>query len=174
MNHANVLCRLGFVGVMLAALWMCPLRPGGLSGVPAAWAAVNDDVPLLTAQTFADMLHQAKGKVVVINFFASWCPPCREEIPGLMRLRKRYSQDQVVFLGLSVDQDMRDIKDFLAKTPLNYPVYLADPVLAHMYSVSAIPHNTVYDKAGRIVGNQPGMIEERDMRHALDELVRQP
>jgi thiol-disulfide isomerase/thioredoxin len=157
---------------MLALFWICQPGPERFAGPPAARAAVHDDIPVLTAAAFADILDQAKGKVVVINFFASWCPPCREEIPGLMRLRKRYSPEQVVFLGLSVDQDMQDIKDFLAKTPLNYPVYLADPVLARMYSVSSIPHNTVYDKSGRIVGNQPGLIEERDMRHALDALVR--
>jgi thiol-disulfide isomerase/thioredoxin len=139
----------------------------------SAEAAVMDDVPVMPAARFERLLAEASGKVVLINFFASWCPPCREELPGLMRLRTRYRPDQVVFVGLSVDQSMTDLKRFLAATPLNYPVYMADPRIAHAYGVRSIPHNTVYNKAGILVGNQPGLLEERDLRRILDILTRE-
>ena len=144
-----------------------------LSLSASAEAAVMDDVPVMPVKQFERLLAEASGKVVLINFFASWCPPCREELPGLMRLRLRYRQDQVVFVGLSVDQNMADLKRFLAAAPLNYPVYMADPQIAHAFGVRSIPHNTVYNKAGILVGNQPGLLEERDLRRVLDILVRE-
>jgi len=139
----------------------------------SAKAAVKDDVPVMPVRQFERLLADASGKVVLINFFASWCPPCREELPALMRLRTRYRSDQVVFVGLSVDQSMDDLKRFLASAPLNYPVYVADPQIAHAFGVRSIPHTTVYNKAGVLVGNQPGLLEERDLRRVLDILVRE-
>ena len=119
------------------------------------------------------LLEESKGKVVLVNFFASWCPPCREELPSLVRLRTRYSEDQLVIVGLSVDHEPAELKALLKEIPLNYPVYLADAEVAHMYGVNSIPHNTVYNKAGKLVGNQPGLIPEQDLRRVLDGLVRE-
>ena len=143
-----------------------------LMAAPAG-AAVADDIPVMPARQFERLLADSSGKVVLINFFASWCPPCLEELPGLMRLRKRYRPDQVVFVGLSLDQNMAELKKFLAKMPFNYPVYVADPQIAQAYGVRAIPHNTIYNKAGELVANQPGLLEERHLRQALDNLVRE-
>jgi thiol-disulfide isomerase/thioredoxin len=134
---------------------------------------VADDVPVLPAGQFERLLAASAGKVVLINFFASWCPPCREELPGLMRLRQRYHSDQVVFVGLSVDQSMSDLKKFLAGTPLNYPVYIADARIARAYGVYSIPHNALYDKAGDLVWNNAGLLEERDLRRILDSLLKE-
>jgi len=136
-------------------------------------AAVLDDVPVMPAAQFERLLAESTGKVVLINFFASWCPPCREELPSLMRLRTRYSPNQIVFIGLSVDQDMDELKKFLSTMPLNYPVYAADPRITRAYGVRSIPHNTIYDKAGALVVNQTGLLEERSLRHALDNLLRE-
>ena len=119
------------------------------------------------------LLEESKGKVVLLNFFASWCPPCREELPSLIRLRKRHSEDQLVIVGLSVDHEPEELKAFLKEMPLNYPVYLAHAEVAVMYGVNSIPHNTVYNKAGKLVGNQPGLIPEQDLRRVLDGLVRE-
>ena len=149
------------------ALWLL------LSLAAPAGAAVADDVPILPVERFKQLLAESSGKVVLINFFASWCPPCREELPSLMRLRKHYRTDQVVFVGLSVDQSMGDLKEFLATMPLNYPVYAADLQIAHAYGVHSIPHNTIYNKAGKLIANQPGLLNERQLRRALDSLVEE-
>ena len=142
-----------------------------LSLAASAGAAVVDDVPVMPVRRFKQLLAESSGKVVLINFFASWCPPCREELPSLMSLRKRYRPDQVVFVGLSLDQDMGELKKFLASLPLNFPVYMADPQIAHAYGVRSIPHNAVYNKAGALVANQSGLLEEQALRRALDSLV---
>ena len=146
-----------------------------LSLTASAGAAVADDVPVMPAEQLERLLAESSGKIVLINFFASWCPPCREELPSLIRLRTRYSPDQVVFVGLSVDESMDDLKKFLAATPLNYPVYRTDLQMriVRAYNVRSIPHNAVYNKAGELVANQPGLLEERDLRRFLDKLVKE-
>ena len=138
-----------------------------------AGAAAADDLQFMPAEQFERLLAESSGKVVLINFFASWCPPCREELPSLVRLRKHYKPDQVMFLGLSVDNSRDDLYKFLAGMPLNYPVYMADRQIAYAYGVESIPHNVVYSKAGKLVANQPGLLEERVLRHALDNLVKE-
>lgn len=153
------------------ALCLATLLMACLLGSTAIGA--KEPLTVLSAEQLEKLLEQSRGKVVMLNFFASWCPPCREEIPSLVELRKRYSPEQVVFIGISVDEKMDDLKKFVADTPFNYPIYLADPRVAYTYNVQSIPHNTVYNKAGKLVANQPGMIEERDLRQALDGLVRE-
>jgi thiol-disulfide isomerase/thioredoxin len=162
----NLMCALALALLLLQA------APVALAaGAPGK--AVADDVPVLPIGQFERLLAESSGKVVLINFFASWCPPCREELPGLMRLRKRYHSDQVVFVGLSVDENMGDLKKFLGGLPLNYPVSRADPRVARAYGVRSIPHNVLYNKAGDLVGNQPGLLDERDLRYVLDDLVKE-
>ena len=69
-----------------------------------------------------DLVAAAKGKVVVLNFFASFCPPCRMEIPGLMKLRSQFSPDEVEIIGISVDNTLTDMDEFARNYDFNYPV----------------------------------------------------
>ena len=70
------------------------------------------------------IVAQHKGKVVMLNFFATWCPPCREEIPDLVSLAPKY-EGKVVIVGLSVDEDASTLPAFLKRLKVDYPVYRA-------------------------------------------------
>jgi len=101
-----------------------------------------------------------KGKVVLINFWATWCGPCREEIPELIALQEHY-KDQLVVLGLSVDErPAADVKAFAAAQSMNYPVAIADMTLQKAFGgISAVPATFVVNPDGGIVQRHVGLLE---------------
>jgi peroxiredoxin len=93
-----------------------------------------------------------KGKIVVFDFWATWCPPCREEIPGYIELQKQYGKDGVVFVGVSIDQGGPEVvKAFAEKNGMNYPLVMADENIAAAFGgVEAIPTTFLIDREGQI------------------------
>ena len=137
--------------------------------VPVAARAQGQSIgttPLL------DLVAAAKGKVVVLNFFASFCPPCRMEIPGLMKLRSQFSPDEVEIIGISVDNTLTDMDEFARNYDFNYPVYYGGEELAYAFRVSAIPHNVVYDRRGRMAYNRAGYLAEEELGTLLRDLLK--
>lgn len=80
---------------------------------------------LIDAQGIKQNLTQYKGKIIVLNFWATWCPPCREEMPALSQLYQEYQNKNVVVLGIAIDE-LALVKDFLLSSPMNYPIFIAD------------------------------------------------
>ena len=105
--------------------------------------------------SFADL----KGKVVLVNFWATWCPPCRAEIPDLIRLQEKY-RDHLVVLGISEDEDGVDaVKAFVAEHKMNYPVAMTRPELAKIFrGVSALPTTFVIDRDGKLAQRHVGLL----------------
>ena len=93
-----------------------------------------------------------KGKVVVIDFWATWCPPCIAEIPGYIELQKKYGKDGLVIVGISLDQKGPSVvKPFMAKMGINYPIVMADEdTPAAFGGVEAIPTTFIIDRVGMI------------------------
>ena len=108
-----------------------------LALAPAGRAAAQDAGPI-HGQAVLDAVVAAQGKVVVVDFFASWCRPCLMEIPDFIEARKHYPAEKVVFIGISLDQDPGEYARFVKQTPFNFPVHLADPdVMALMIAGAA-------------------------------------
>ena len=118
-----------------------------------------------------DLVAAARGKVVVLNFFASFCPPCRMEIPGLMELRSQFSPDEVEIIGISVDKSLDEMENFIQKYDFNYPVYYGGQELSYAFRIAAIPHNVVYDRQGRMAYNQPGYLAKEDLATLLHDVL---
>jgi thiol-disulfide isomerase/thioredoxin len=100
-----------------------------------------------------------RGKVVIVNFWATWCPPCRAEIPDLIKLQDKY-RDQVVVLGISEDEGPVDaVEAFVAEQKMNYPVALTTPALRKIFrGVTALPTTFVIDRDGRIAQKHVGLL----------------
>jgi cytochrome c biogenesis protein CcmG/thiol:disulfide interchange protein DsbE len=98
------------------------------------------------------------GKVILLNFWATWCGPCRAEIPDLIELQNKY-QDRLQILGLVVDDDDEDaIKEFAEKFGINYPVAIAGDDIRFQYGgIAALPTSFVLDSQGRIVQKHEGL-----------------
>lgn len=110
-----------------------------------------------------------KGKVVILNFWATWCPPCRQEIPEFVRLQAAY-KDKLQIVGASEDDDPPEkVREFAQQHGMNYPIVMATKELADNYGgVPALPTSFIIDQQGRVVEKHTGLYEydvyERDVR----------
>ena len=113
-------------------------------------------------------LKSLRGKVVIVNFWATWCPPCRKELPDLEKLSQRF-QDQLVVLALS-DEDIAKIKPFVEQQKLTYPILLdRGGEVAKLYDVEGIPKTFVYDRDGKLVAQA---IDMRTQNQFLEMLSK--
>lgn len=98
-----------------------------------------------------------KGKVVLVNFWATWCPPCRKEMPDLDALSKRFKDKGLVILAIS-DEKGETVEAYLKEHPVSYPVLLDPGRKVHdLYKVDGIPKNLVYDRSGKLVAQSIDM-----------------
>ncbi len=110
-----------------------------------------------------------RGKVTIVNFWATWCPPCRAEIPDLIALQDKY-RDQIQIIGISQDETGPDVvRRFAAAQHMNYPIVMSTPELEHIFTgIYALPTSFIVDRDVRIVMKHVGMLNaavtEAEMR----------
>jgi thiol-disulfide isomerase/thioredoxin len=104
-----------------------------------------------------------RGKVVLVNFWATWCPPCRAEIPDLVALQEKY-RDHLVILGISEDEGSVDgVKRFVAEHKINYPIVMSTPELRKIFPpVMALPTTFVLDRDGNLTQKNVGMLNAKE------------
>lgn len=150
-------------------LLLCLIGGGALSAQAQA-ADIPKTVPL---SALLDMIAKHKGKVVIVNFFATWCPPCKEEIPGLVHIAQSYPADKVAIIGVSVDQKPEVVPDFIKPLKVNYPIFHAGNDVAPAFGIRTIPHNVIYDVQGTMSANVTGFVTERDLKQYIETLLEQ-
>jgi cytochrome c biogenesis protein CcmG, thiol:disulfide interchange protein DsbE len=111
-------------------------------------------------------LAQYRGKVVVIDFWASWCKPCRQSIPWLNQMRARYGESGLVIVGVNVDAVHSDAERFLRDVPIEFELVF-DPqgALARRYEIKGMPTSVVVDRNGNIVQRFLGFRQAEISRH---------
>ena len=96
-------------------------------------------------------LREQRGRVVLVNFWATWCGPCRQEMPQLNKLYEKYRGAGFVLLGINVDDDARHAADLAAKLGLKFPVLLdTDKAVSRLYQLSSMPSTVLIDRDGRV------------------------
>jgi len=96
-------------------------------------------------------LQEQRGQVVMINFWATWCGPCRQEMPHLNRLYEKYRASGFVLLGVNVDDDARNATDVAAKLGLKFPVLLdTDKKVSRLYDLATMPSTVLIDRDGKV------------------------
>jgi peroxiredoxin len=121
----------------------------------------------LQGKTWA--LRQLKGKVVLVNFWATWCPPCRKEMPDLNTLYQRFKDQGFVILAIS-DEEADKVKPFIAERNISYPVML-DPrrKVNELFQVDGIPKSFVYDREGKLVAQSIDMRTQKQFLEMLGQ-----
>jgi thiol-disulfide isomerase/thioredoxin len=116
-----------------------------------------------------------RGKVVILNFWATWCPPCRAEIPDLVALQDKY-RDRLVIIGISEDEAPPEIvKQFAARHNVNYPIVMMTPQLDKMFpGVNALPTSFILDRESRIVQKHVGMLTAKTTEYETRALAGLP
>lgn len=113
-------------------------------------------------------LSQWRGKVIVVNFWASWCPPCRREMPGFVDLQEKYRKQGLVFVGIALDSP-EHAGEFARRIGVNYPV-LADPN-SSVLEVSGLPYTLVFDRKGDLVDTHTGALPEDELDSIVSKLL---
>ena len=117
-------------------------------------------------------LSDFKGKAIILNFFASWCPPCRAEIPDFVELQKAYADKGFTFVGVSL-VDAKESKDFASKMNINYPVLVDDGKVSVLYGpVRSIPTTFVIDKDMKVVKVYIGARSKEDFEKDIKEILK--
>lgn len=138
----------------------------------------------LAQVTFPDLdgrnqpLSQWAGAVLVVNFWATWCPPCKEEIPEFVRAQSDWASQKVQFLGIAVDA-VPDVRDYLASHPVNYPILVGESngpewaaALGDAFQV--LPFTAVIDRSGHVARVKSGPYAISELEEVLRELVAEP
>ena len=142
-------------------------------------SASSPMAPAFTLQSRSgDMvsLEQLKGQVVMLNFWASWCGPCRQEMPLLDQMHKRYSSLGFTLLGVNVEADTKDAERWLADTPVSFPILFdKESKVSALYDVSAMPSTVFIDRKGNVRylhrGYKPG--DESEYLNQIRALLKE-
>lgn len=118
---------------------------------------------------------QWRGKVLIVNYWATWCHPCREEMPGFSRLQEKYRDKGVQFVGISIDTADKII-EFQKTTPVTYPLLIGDiSVMENSAKLGnsrqALPFTAVFDREGRLSATKLGRLSEPELERQLTELI---
>lgn len=136
------------------------------------------DAPDFTLETLDGsdfILSDHKGKVILLNIWATWCPPCREEIPDFMELQDEMGEDGVLFVGVATDPEGWEVvRPFAEEFGINYPVMVDNGVVTQEYGpVRGIPMSFIINRRGEVEYMLPGMVTKDMLQPLLEELAEQ-
>lgn len=181
MNRTTRLILAALVAALAAAAGMYSARrdePASTIGNPAQQAALEKLLALELPGSAASKrpLAEWKGKVLVINFWATWCPPCRKEIPAFSAISSKYQDKGVQFVGISIDTEA-NVREFQAANQVSYPLLIASPSAVQLTealgnSAQALPFTVIVTKTGTVGLVKLGVLSEAELDTKLAELTR--
>jgi thiol-disulfide isomerase/thioredoxin len=152
--------------------------PASTASTPAPASASADDVfssSFLNSQGESRSLADLKGKAVIINFWASWCGPCRDEVDLLVKMKARLQAANVTLIGVAAESDRTKVQAFATKHHINYPiVYGENEAISLMAKLgndlAAIPYTLAIGSKGEIIARKKGMLRRVDFDSILRDL----
>lgn len=134
---------------------------------------INFTLPELDGKKHA--LEEWRGKVIVLNFWATWCPPCREEIPLLVKLQKKYGEDGLQVIGVAIDNKTA-VMLFRQSAGMNYPILMGDDDTLQLLarygnSTGSLPYSVVIDRTGSIVVRKLGPFTDIELENLVLPLI---
>ncbi len=160
-----------------AALWAIAAGPPAQAAPPSA---SDDPIPapdfaLPTRSGTPFRLSDHRGEVVVLNLWATWCPPCRREMPDFVALHDELSGQGLTVVGVALDDDWEAVGPFIDALGVTYPIAVDDGTVDGLYGPTlSFPTTFVIDRAGNVRHYLPGMILRADLEPLLAELLAEP
>ena len=145
------------------------VKSGG-AGAGAAEAMFKEKA---TSADVDQFVVASKGKVTVVNVFASWCGYCMQEVPDLVSMRAAYSRDDVAMLGVSLDDtsDLPELKRVISEMKISYPVYMVSDDYAEKHNITGIPVTIIYDRNGKEYKSIMGYVPREEIEKPIGELL---
>jgi len=174
----------GVVALLAVMVWADRKFPA--AGVPSASTpAKPTDAPTVTLKDLNDKdvtLQQYKGEVVLVNFWATWCEPCKVEIPWMIEFQQKYSPRGFTILGVSMDEDgKKAIEPFLEKQrfdvngqkeAMSYPILLGNDTIAEKFGgILGLPTSMLFNRDGKKVRTIVGLVNHDDISKAIENLL---
>jgi peroxiredoxin len=142
-------------------------------------AAVNErkmapNFSLDDSQGKTIQLSDFRGKVVLLDFWATWCHGCKTEIPWYMEFEHKYKENGLAVIGVSMDEDgWKSVKPFVAEHKINYPIVVGNQDLGKLYSVETLPVTLLIDRDGKIAEAHMGMVEKAAFENEIKALLHE-
>lgn len=145
------------------------------AAVPAVALTALYDAALPDASGRTQRIGQWRDSILVVNYWATWCTPCRDEMPAFSRLQERYAARGVQFVGVAID-DADKVRDFARDFPVSYPLLVADREFAETSRAlgnvaQAVPYTVVLDRSGTVRAGTVGRVNEDALARLLDRLT---
>ena len=170
----GVLAVLAVISVLAApASAGSAFSPGTLEAANGAAWGNAPDFTLTTVDGKDFTLSSLKGKVILLNFWATWCPPCRGEIPDFIELAGDYKNSGFEIVGVSLDSSPKKLSKFVKSSGINYPVMLGNKKITAKYGgVRGIPTTFIIDRNGNIANKHVGRVEKTRLEKELLQLIK--
>ena len=137
---------------------------------PALGGRAAAEIATFDQGSLNQLLRESQGKVVMLNFFATWCPPCVKEVPDLVAMAKKH-KDDLVIVGLTLDTGtLSKVEPFCARNGVKYPVYRPAREIVMRFGFQSIPYNVFYDRQGKMILAGSGMIDGETIEHVLRQV----
>jgi peroxiredoxin len=160
---------LGLLAIVVALMLTAPrfLKPRHHGGLTTAVVAghLAPDFELKDINGKMVKLSDFRGKAVVLNFWATWCPPCKTEIPWFEDLQDKYGNQGLAIVGVALDDASdKEIAEFAKDMKMNYPVLIGKEETSDLYGgVEALPTTFYIDRSGKIMTSIPGLVDQREI-----------
>ncbi len=155
----------------LGALWFSWPREEAASGTQGLKAVPDFILKDLSQKKVK--LADFKGKVVILNFFATWCPPCRMEIPELVKLYRLNKEKGLVVLGISLDEDvpLQGLMTFVKDMKITYPILMGSKDVLEKYEISGVPTTILINRDGKTFTRYDGLVPASRFEKDLSKLL---
>ena len=141
----------------------------------SAGIASADSFTFKDLQGHEQRLQDYRGKWVLVNFWATWCPPCLEEIPDLMALHEAHKNSDLVVIGVALDSTRESVVEFVSKKKVSYPIVVGNYELAAQLAeeeVEALPTSYLFDPKGKKVAKQEGKVTRSSVESYIKSLTK--
>ena len=165
--------RIGSRRLAAAAIAICCSATTFAASTTGSADKLAPDFTLNDASGKPVKLSDFRGKVVLLNFWATWCGGCKLEIPWFMEFQDQYRNRNFVVLGVSMDEDgWKVVKPFIAQKKINYPILLGNERIAKLYGgLDALPYTVIIDKSGHIAATHAGVPNKNDYKTEIEKLL---
>ena len=148
----------------------------GLAGWAAA-APPATEIPDLSGTPRS--LDEFEGRILAVNFWATWCAPCLEEIPELVRLQREYGDRGLQWVGVAVEDDAEAVRAFAEGAGLNYPTLVGEDAALALAGelgnrIAAMPYTVIFDRAGQVVFVRKGTVRFEEVVEVIEPLLEAP